>query len=436
MPASALTGSRIRERRIALGLKQSALAQTVEISPAYLNLIEHNRRRIGGKLLTTLARALDVDAGQLAEGAEATLVAALREAAASVPEIQVDRDRADDLAGQFPRWADVLVAQYRRIVALEHTVESLNDRMAHDPHLAASLHDILSTVTAINAAASILVDTRDIEGEWRDRFHRNIFEDSTRLSEGAQALVGYLENAAEVDLGATLPQDEVGQWLEAKGYHLPELERALPADPDKVVRDAPSINSNSAKVLARRHMDRYRADAVKMPLGPFRMAAEELQFDPVRLAQRFGTDMAAVLRRIATLPQAPRAACIGLVCCDGSGTLTFRKPVDGFALPRFGAACPLWPLYQALGRPMTPLRAMVELAGRDPVRFLTYAIAGPVGASGFDAPPVIEATMLILPVERAQMPDLPVQRIGSSCRICPRQACDARREPSIMAAGV
>ncbi|MCB1843770.1 MAG: hypothetical protein KDI09_12470, partial [Halioglobus sp.] len=30
---------------------------------------------------------------------------------------------------------------------------------------------------------------------------------------------------------------------------------------------------------------------------------------------------------------------------DGSGTLTLRKPVAGFSLPRFGAACPLWPLY-------------------------------------------------------------------------------------------
>lgn len=61
MPRSALTGTRIRERRSLEGLKQADLARDVGISPSYLNLIEHNRRRIGGKLLVDLARALGLN---------------------------------------------------------------------------------------------------------------------------------------------------------------------------------------------------------------------------------------------------------------------------------------------------------------------------------------------------------------------------------------
>ena len=49
MPERQLTGGRIRERRIALGLRQAELAPRAGISASYLNLIEHNRRRIGGK---------------------------------------------------------------------------------------------------------------------------------------------------------------------------------------------------------------------------------------------------------------------------------------------------------------------------------------------------------------------------------------------------
>ncbi|MDP1576045.1 MAG: helix-turn-helix transcriptional regulator, partial [Cypionkella sp.] len=45
MPISALTGTRLRERRVALGQRQADLAETVGISASYLNLIEHNRRR-------------------------------------------------------------------------------------------------------------------------------------------------------------------------------------------------------------------------------------------------------------------------------------------------------------------------------------------------------------------------------------------------------
>mgnify|MGYP001802980991 FL=1 len=78
MAREALAGTRIRERRIMTGLKQADLARNLGISASYLNLIEHNRRRIGGKLLLDIASALGVDPSVLTEGAEAALIAALR----------------------------------------------------------------------------------------------------------------------------------------------------------------------------------------------------------------------------------------------------------------------------------------------------------------------------------------------------------------------
>lgn len=60
MPMSALTGSRLRARRVALGLRQADLAERVGISASYLNLIEHNRRRIADALLERLAQVLEL----------------------------------------------------------------------------------------------------------------------------------------------------------------------------------------------------------------------------------------------------------------------------------------------------------------------------------------------------------------------------------------
>lgn len=432
MPPRALTGSRIRERRLMLGLKQSALARTAGISAAYLNLIEHNRRRIGGKLLVDLARALEVDPAALAEGAEAELVSALRDAAASTAEAAAEAERAEEFAGRFPGWASLIAAQHRRIAQLERTVESLTDRMAHDPHLAASLHELLSTVTAINATASILVEPGAIEEEWRDRFHRNIHEDSQRLAENSQALVAYLDSTDKAEKRATTPQEELEAWLGSRGFHIAEMERALAAPAGPLIRTARPLVTEGGRRLAAAYLEHYRSDAEKMPLVAFRKAAAATGFDPGVLADRFGVDLAAVLRRIASLPgdDGGRA---GLVICDGSGTLILRKAVDGFPLPRFGAACPLWPLFQALSRPMTPVRAAVEMSGRDPERFLCYAVSQPAGATGFDTPTVFEATMLMLPADRVTLPDGPVLTIGTSCRICPQGRCSARREPSILA---
>ena len=85
------TGSRIRERRIDLGLRQGDLALKVGISPAYLNLIEHNKRRIGGKLLVSLATTLAVEPIALTQGGAAAVVAGLKNAASNAPQIDVER---------------------------------------------------------------------------------------------------------------------------------------------------------------------------------------------------------------------------------------------------------------------------------------------------------------------------------------------------------
>ena len=53
-----LIGPRIRDRRRALGITQASLAARVEISPSYLNLIEGNKRNIGGALLRRIADEL------------------------------------------------------------------------------------------------------------------------------------------------------------------------------------------------------------------------------------------------------------------------------------------------------------------------------------------------------------------------------------------
>ena len=81
MPRETLVGTRIRERRTLAGLRQAELARRSGISASYLNLIEHNRRRIGGKVLQDIARTLDVKPAVLADGAEASLIASLRDAA-------------------------------------------------------------------------------------------------------------------------------------------------------------------------------------------------------------------------------------------------------------------------------------------------------------------------------------------------------------------
>ena len=246
--------------------------------------------------------------------------------------------------------------------------------------------------------------------------------------------MAYLDATADTDRGAIAPQEELERWLAEQGHHIADLERALPPEPSTLVSGKGALTSAAARDLAMTYLATYRSDAERLPLAAMRSALEETGPDPAAIAQAHNVDLACVFRRLATLPKEILREDVGLAVCDASGTLTFRKPIDGFTLPRFGAACPLLPLYQALGRPMSPVRALVEQAARTPRTFLTYSIAQPAHPAGFEQPTVFEATMLILdagPGAREPGTTIP---IGPTCRICPRLSCSARREPTILSA--
>lgn len=432
MPTMALAGTRLRQRRLAMGLRQADLASRAGISASYLNLIEHNRRRIGPDVLARLATALGLPEAALSEGAEGGLLDDLRAAAADTSAEATDApaelDRIEDFVGRYPGWAVVLAGLHRRVGRLARAVEAMNDRMTHDPHLQASLHEVLSAVSSVRSTAEILAETEDIPPEWRVRFHRNLRQDSERLAVGAEALVTYLDGSGQAEeTGIAAPQEELEAWLAGRGWQLPEVEAG---DLTALEAEIAALASGAARVLARSWVGRAAQDARALPMAAFLAARLRLHDDPAALATVFGTDVLTVFRRMAMLPGAPE----GLVICDGSGTLVFRKPVAGFALPRFGAACPLWPLFTALSRPMVPVTAQVQTVGVGARRFSVRAFCQPRYPGGFGGPELRDAVMLILPADQT-MPDAlsgPVL-VGSTCRVCPRPTCPARREPSIMA---
>ena len=433
MARDTLTGSRIRERRVMAGMRQAELAREVGISASYLNLIEHNRRRIGGKLLVDIAQVLDVEPSLLSEGAEAALIAILREAAADSAATSQELDRIDEFAGRFPGWAALIGEQHRRLGSLERTAATLTDRLTHDPHLATSMHEMLTIVTAIRSTAGILADTREIEPEWRNRFHRNLNEDSQRLAESSQQLVAYLDGAGDAGASLTLPLEEVEAMMAAHKFRFDALEGAPDAALGAFVEAQPELTSSASRDLAETALRQLRHDAGLLPLSDMRAALAGKEADPIRLARETGAPLTAVFRRLAVLSDELLPAPLGLVMCDGSGTLMLRKPIEGFPLPRFSAACPKWPLFQALARPMRPLCQRVTVTGRDARQFECYAVTEAVGPLEVNMDPLYHSYMLIVPVAGAEGG---AREVGSTCRVCPSRECAGRREPSLLAKGI
>ena len=432
-----LTGLRIRERRKALGLRQSELARICQISPSYLNLIEHGKRPVAGKLLLDISSALKIDVARLSGKTDGGFLHGLKVAAQANPladRAGAELDRIDEFIGRFPGWAQLITRMQTRIDQLEQTIESLADRLSQDPHLAETLHEILSSVTAIHSTASILVQTPAMDSDQQRRFQTNIHQESARLSDLSRSFAGFFDRLSEEDIGHALPLDEFDAFLARHDYHFPALEMGR-RDVDGLIDVAPELTSRAGRLLAREFLVRYVDDSEKMPLGEFLERAAAVAFDPVLLARQYCVDVADVSRRLAFLPPEPGVPAFGLIQSDGTGAILLRKPLSGFSMPRYSPACALWPLYQAMSRPHLSIWAVLETP--ENLEFLSIAHSRYVDpGAGAPAVPVQRASMLFRRLGSSPPPTAPaLQRIaiGPSCRICPRSGCGARREPSIHA---
>ena len=415
------------------------LAQRAGISASYLNLIEHNKRNVPERVLCAIAQALDVPETEIHDGAESSLLSDLRQAASIHTAQAPETDRMEELISRFPGWARLVGAQARQMRDQAASVAALTDRLNYDPHLQATLHEMLTNITAIRSTAGILSTEDDIPGDQQTRFQNTIHAESIRLSDAAAELVTYLDRTEEAPETAGTPHEAFEQFLEAHDHVFAPLEEGPGAATiERIIASEPLLADEEAIVRARQRLQLYSEDAAAMPLEPFVEAARKTGFAPARLAQVFNVSVLAVFRRLSTLARAGiEAPRFGLVIINAAGQPLYRRPLPGFSLPRFSSICALWPVFQALSVPLRPLENVLTMP--DGSEFLARSVAVPVDEVGFGETPHYASGMLVVGLNDAfawGMIDHGGARhataVGTSCRLCQRAACPARSEPSLL----
>ncbi|MEZ5665949.1 MAG: short-chain fatty acyl-CoA regulator family protein [Alphaproteobacteria bacterium] len=223
-------GYRLRERRRALGMTQTELAQAVGISPSYANLIEHDRRQIGGALLANLARVLGLDLDSLTGAQEARLIQALGELAGDPALRGLDLPPGDaaDLVARHPAWSRALLTLYRSLVDTRGQVAALTERLSQDSVLMDIGHQILTHITSIRSSAEILEEFTDLDDARRRQFLAVVAGESTRLAAAAQALFAFFKDAS-ADARTSSPMEEVDDFIIDNRNYFPALEEAAAA---------------------------------------------------------------------------------------------------------------------------------------------------------------------------------------------------------------
>ena len=225
MQRTSLIGHRIRTIRRSNGHTQVALAKAAGISAAYLNLIEHNRRAIGGKTLLRLAEELNVAPSELTGSEENRILTDLDELSCDplFESTTLERNDLTTILGIAPNVANAMITLYRAYKSAVERIDLLSERLSHDPFLSHAAHNVVSHITSIRSFAEILQDHDDLSNQQRDKFIQSLTKESHRLSNAATEIFSFLDsrdvNRQDID-----PADEVDDLIYDYNNYFPSIE--------------------------------------------------------------------------------------------------------------------------------------------------------------------------------------------------------------------
>lgn len=433
-------GHRVRRLRRTTGLSQLAMAEALEISPSYLNLVERNQRPLTATLLLRLAERFDFDPRTLAADEPGGGMDVLRRRLADplFADLQIDRQQIEDWLSAAPEAAEAFARAFDR----------------GGTGGGATLADPIENVRA------------EIE-RWRNHFAdldqaAEALADELRLGSGDLYAAMGERLRVKHQLGVrVLPVDVMPEHLHKLDLHARQLQLSELLDPasrsftlaaqlatleakaeiEALVRGA-AFAERAAERLFRRHLTGYFAAAVMMPYARFLRACEATGYDVELLQRRFGAGYEQVAHRLTTLQRVgARGLPFFMIRIDRAGQSSKRfAGASNAPLVMGEGRCPLWALHRAFDRPGEVVAQVVALAeggGQPESRWFSFART--VTALGARAGGVQAQFAVGLGVHADLAGSLALARgvdlkaaatpIGLGCRACPRCDCPQRAHP-------
>lgn len=438
-------GGRIRRLRRQRRLNQADLAQALGISASYLNLIEHNRRKVTVPLLFSIAGYFGVEPGELVDTDEGRLVGDLMEAFGD--DIFADSDVTNheirDLAQANPAAARAVLKLYDRYRLLASGTGPAAPTGEAEPfHLATDaisdfLQEHANHFPALEEAAERVRADIDNSGDSFDPAIRtylfNVFGLEVRLASLPHGIARQLDPTRRHLLISDLLPAETANFLLAQ--HLGQV--AAEAEISEIIAGA-DLPEGDAPLLARNVLSAYFAAALVMPYAGFLKACRDYRYDIDRLGRRFGASFEQVCHRMTTLQRKGASGIpLHLVRTDIAGNISKRFSLSGIHIPRHSGACPRWNIYAAF---LAPERINVQVSQMpDGQRYFCIARTITKGDYRYNAPRRYLSIGLGCAIHHARdmiysdgidlASEQQMVSIGVGCRICPRLECGQRAHP-------
>ena len=458
--ARTFVGARVRQLRSERGFSQAALAQILEISPSYLNQIEHDVRPLTVAVLLRITEAFGVDATFFASQDDTRLIAELRE-------VLLDRDlgvtvnptEVADMVGAHPSLARAMVNLHRRYqLTTTQLAAATEDRFSAGnvntggsgtgaitvPHeevrdyfyqRQSYLHEL--DTAAEELTAGMRIQRGDLVGDLADRLrivHGVRIIRRIDLDKGV--LHRYDPAAKTMEISAHLSS---GQTVFRMAAELAYLECGELID--TLVNEGHFTSAESQR-LARLGLANYFAAATVLPYGQFHEVAEKFRYDVERLSAYYSISYETICHRLSTLQRpSMRGVPFSFVRVDRAGNMSKRQSATGFHFSSSGGTCPLWNVYETFASPGKILVQLAEMPdGRSYMwvartverRASRYGQPGKTFAIGLGCE-LRHAQRLVYSegLDLAGSPNVAATPIGAGCRVCERDNCPQRAFPAL-----
>lgn len=425
-------GHAIRRLRRAAGLSQAAMAETLGISPSYLNLVERNQRPLTATVMLRLVETFDFDPRALAAAEPGGGAEAIRRRLADplFADLEIDRAQVEEWLAGAPGGAEAFARVYDRLGGGAAGADE-----APDPAVAVrrEIERWRNHFPDLDAAAEALADelrlgAGDLYGAMAERLRVK-----HQLSVRILPVEVMPDRLKRLDLHAR--QVQLSELLEAPSRSFAVAERLAQearTEIEALVRGAGLDRVGERLYL--RHLTGYFAAALVMPYARFLRACEATGYDVELLQRRFGAGYEQVAHRLTTLQRVgARGLPFFMIRVDRAGQVSKRYGgASGSALVEGPGVCPLWDIFAAFDRGGEEVRQLVAL--EDGSRWFTLARA--VQPQGSRAGGVRARFAIGLGLAAKDAVGLAAARgidlggeavpIGLGCRACTRPDCPQR----------
>jgi predicted transcriptional regulator/DNA-binding XRE family transcriptional regulator len=447
-------GSRVRQLRSERGFSQAALAQMLDISPSYLNQIEHDVRPLTVAVLLRITDVFGVDATFFAPHDDTRLVAELREVTMDRDlDIDIDPPEVAEMVSAHPTLARAVVNLHRRYRITTAQLAAATEERFTDgsgtgsitmPHEEVRdyfyqrqnyLHELDT------AAEDLTVQMRLHHGDLAQELTRRLTEVhgvhiTRRIDLGDTVLHRYDPKANTLEISNHL---SLGQQIFKMAAELAYLEFGDLID--SMVEEG-KFTSDESHTLARLGLANYFAAAAVLPYRQFHDVAENFRYDVERLSAFYSVSYETIAHRLSTLQRpSMRGVPFSFVRVDRAGNMSKRQSATGFHFSSSGGTCPLWNVYETFANPGKILVQIAQMPdGRNYMwvartverRAARYGQPGKTFAIGLGCE-LRHAHRLVYSegLDLSGDPNLTATPIGAGCRVCERDNCPQRAFPAL-----